>query len=288
MKNIDKTLEDGWLELNAKFPFKNYINPARKSGYFDMVKKVVKWSGTDVDVLDFGAGPCDKTALFAKAGMRVTAFDTLNDSWVKKDNNRQKILDFATGFGIDYILPSEQDHSPWASKKYDVIMSHDVLEHFHSSPRILLNKLLECLKPGGLLVTTVPNAANLRKRLHLLVGKTNYNRYDYFYWYPGAWNGHVREYVSKDLELLNKYLKLDKVELSSYHLQLDALPPLLRAPFRAASYLMPGVRDSWMLVSRKPESWTSQIEPSKQQIKDALGWHYFDMSQYEYDWESQD
>lgn len=288
MSKIEELLEEGWLQLNNSFPFDNYINQARKSGYFDMVRKVEKWSGTDVDVLDFGAGPCDKTALFSKVGMKVTAFDTLNDSWVKKDNNRQKILDFASSFGVDYILPSEDNETPWDSKKYDVIMSHDVLEHFHSSPRILLNKLVESLKPGGLLVTTVPNAANLRKRLHLLVGKTNYNRYDYFYWYPGAWNGHVREYVKKDLELLNKYLNLEKVELSSYHLQLDALPALLRTPFKIGSYLMPGVRDSWMLVSRKPKSWSSQVEPSPEQIKDALGWHYFDMSQYDYDWESED
>ena len=288
MNKFDKTLESGWIELNDKFPFQGYINPARKSGYFDMVKKVAKWSGVDVDVLDFGAGPCDKTALFAKAGMRVTAFDTLNDSWVKQDNNRTKILNFAQECSIEYLLPTKQESAPWNSRTYDVIMSHDVLEHFHSSPRILLNELIECLKPGGLLVTTVPNAANLRKRLHLLVGKTNYNRYDYFYWYPGAWNGHVREYVRQDLELLNQYLKLDKVELSSYHLQLDALPAVLRGPFKAASYLAPGVRDSWMLVSRKPENWTSQIVPSKKQIKEALGWHYFDMSQYDYDWKSQD
>jgi len=274
--------------LDTQFPFSNYINPARKSGYFDMVKKFAKWSGVDVEVLDFGAGPCDKTALFASVGMRVTAFDTLNDSWVRKDNNRQKILDFAASFEIDYKLPTAENPSPWASKRYDVIMSHDVLEHFHSSPRILLNKLLECLKPGGLLVTTVPNAANLRKRMHLLVGKTNCNRYDYFYWYPGAWYGHVREYVKNDLELLNKYLRLDKVELSSYYLQLDALPTLLRTPYKIATYFAPGVRDSWMLVSRKPENWVSQIESSSQQIKSALGWHYFDMSQYDYDWESQD
>lgn len=288
MRNITEKLEDGWADLNAEFPFHNYINPARKSGYFDMVKKVEKWSGVDVDVLDFGAGPCDKTALFAKVGMNVTAFDTLNDSWVKQDNNRQKILDFAAGFGIDYQLPTDENRFPFMEKKFDVIMSHDVLEHFHSSPRILLNKLLECLKPGGLLVTTVPNAANLRKRLHLLVGKTNYNRYDYFYWYPGRWNGHVREYVKLDLELMNRYLQLEKVELSSYHLQLDALPLPLRAPFKLLSNLMPGVRDSWMLVSRKPLDWTSQVKPSPEQIKQALGWHYHDMSQYDYDWESEE
>ena len=288
MNELNSVLEAGCKDLNQNFPFKNYINQARKSGYLDMVRKVAKHSGTDVDVLDFGAGPCDKTALFALSGMRVTAFDTLNDSWVKKDNNRQKILDFASNYKIEYMLPSHDNPEPWSEKKYDVIMSHDVLEHFHSSPRIVLNKLLECLRPGGLLITTVPNAANIRKRLHLLVGKTNYNRYDYFYWYPGPWNGHVREYVKNDLVLMNKYLKLDLVEISSYHLQLDALPSFLRMPFRILSHLMPGARDSWMSISRKPSDWTSQTIPSKKQIKDALGWHYFDMSQYEYDWESED
>lgn len=28
------------VKINRVFPFKNYFNPVRKSGYFDMVKKV--------------------------------------------------------------------------------------------------------------------------------------------------------------------------------------------------------------------------------------------------------
>ncbi len=282
--NIDVKLEESWRVLLDKFPFQHYINPARKSGYFDMVKKVAKWTGTDVDVLDFGAGPCDKTTLFALVGMNVTAFDTLEDTWHKADNNREKILRFSKDVGIDYVMPSEGEPFPFAKKKYDVIMSHDVLEHFHSSPRIILNKLIKCLKPSGILAITVPNAANLRKRLHLLVGKTNYNRYDYFYWYPGYWNGHVREYVKDDLLQMNNFIKMDLVELSTYHLQLDVLPGFLRPPYKLFTRLIPSVRDSWMLISRKPNDWVEHYEPTKEQLDQALGWHYFDLSKYSYDW----
>ena len=52
-RELDTKLEESYAELLQKFPFENYINPARKSGYFDMVRKVEKWSGVDVDVLDF-------------------------------------------------------------------------------------------------------------------------------------------------------------------------------------------------------------------------------------------
>ena len=105
---LNKDLEDAWVRLNNEFPFKGYINHARKSGYFNMVRKVAKWTGTDVSVLDFGAGPCDKTALFSLVGMQVTAFDDLQDSWHKIDGNRDTILKFAESVGITYALPDKK------------------------------------------------------------------------------------------------------------------------------------------------------------------------------------
>lgn len=288
MKNSRITareLDEAWKEVKDTFPFDGYIHEGRKSGYQDMVSKVAKWSVPDASVLDFGAGPCDKTAMFSKVGMKVTAFDTLQDAWHKLDGNRQKILDFSKSVGINYCLPSDDDPLPFLSEQYDVLMSHDVMEHLHSSPRVLLNKLLECVKPGGILAITVPNAANLRKRLHLLFGKTNYNKFEYFYWYPGMWNGHVREYVYKDLFLLNEYLGLELLELSTYNLQLDVLPPYARKPFAICANLVPGVRDSWMLVARKPKSWAPKYAPNDEQFQSAFGGQYFDYSRSDFDWE---
>ena len=277
-------LEKAWININEDFPFKGYVREGRKSGYQDMVSKVEKWSGRNSSVLDFGAGPCDKTAMFSQIGMDVTAFDTLQDAWHKLDDNRQKILDFSDKMGIKYCLPTETDPLPFLSQQYDVLMSHDVMEHLHSSPRVLLNKLLECVKPGGILAITVPNAANLRKRIHLMMGKTNYNKFDYFYWYPGMWNGHVREYVRNDLFLLNEYLGLELLELDTYNLQLDVLPAYARKPFAAFATLFPGVRDSWMLVARKPENWTPKYAPNPKQFDKAFGGQYFDYKAADFDW----
>jgi len=281
----NKEMDVHWEKINVEFPFKGYIQPSRKTGYYDMVKKVVKWSGVDARVIDFGAGPCDKTALFSLVGMDVVAFDNLEDAWHKLNDNRQKILDFSAQVGIDYRLPNESVEFPFLTEKFDVIMAHDVLEHFHSSPRVLLNTILKCLKPNGILAITVPNAANLRKRIHLLFGKTNYNKYEYFYWYPGSWSGHVREYVRNDLELMNNFLGLDLLELSTYNLQLDVLPKMLRNPYKVFASFFPGIRDSWMLISRKPKTWSPKFRPNKEEHKEAFGNQYFDYTGTDFDWE---
>ena len=281
----DCELEDAWTEVVTKFPFKGYIQSARKSGYFEMVRKVVKWSGRDAKVLDFGAGPCDKTALFALIGMEVEAYDTLQDAWHQLDDNKEKLLTFANSMGINYYLPNDENEYTFSNKQYDVLMLHDVIEHFHSSPRSTLNKLLMYVRPGRILAITVPNAANLRKRMHLLVGKTNYSRFDYYYWYPGIWRGHVREYVKNDLILLTKFLGLDLLELSTYHLQLDVLPAIARRLFIIFSKVFPGTRDSWILICRKPVDWKQRLEPNSDEFKYAFGNQYYDYSKANFDWE---
>lgn len=282
--DLNDVLRSSWTRLIKTFPFDNYIRESRQVGYFEMVRKVVEWSSCDAKVLDFGAGPCDKTALFALAGMQITAFDDLQDAWHKLNGNREKILAFADSVGIEYIVPSTPGELPIPDKEYDVLMSHDVLEHLHVSPRALLNKLLHYVKPGGIMVITVPNAANLRKRIHLLLGKTNYNPYTYYYWYPGLWRGHIREYVRNDLILLNQFLGLELLELTTYHLQLDVLPAWARPLFVALSNFVPGFRDSWMLISRKPENWQPRSEPDSEQFNRAFGGQYFDYSKANFDW----
>lgn len=278
-------LERAWLAVNESFPFKGYIKAARKPGYFEMVRRVARWCSRDSKLLDFGAGPCDKTALFSLVGMKVTAFDNLQDAWHRLDGNRERILSFAKSVSIDYCVPDEDEAFDFAEREYDVLMLHDVIEHFHSSPRVLLNKLLRYVRPEGILAITVPNAANLRKRVHLLFGRTNYNHFEYFYWYPGLWKGHVREYVKKDLLLLNKFLGLELLELSTYHLQLDVLPAGARRPFVAFSAIFPGIRDSWMLIARKPRDWNPRFRPDPEEFSQAFGGQYYDYSTADLDWE---
>lgn len=56
---------------------------------------------------------------------------------------------------------------------YDAIIFGDVLEHLRD-PRVVLEKLSARLKPGGKILMSLPNIANIWVRLNLLFGRFNY------------------------------------------------------------------------------------------------------------------
>ena len=144
---------------------------------------------------------------------------------------------------------------PTEAESYDLVMLNDVIEHLHDSPRELLNDLIILIKPGGYLLITVPNLANIRKRVDLLRGRTNLARFTSFYWWPGPWRGNVREYVKEDLESLAQFLGLHLVELKSCHHMIYLLPAAARPAYRAVTCLFPGWRDSWLLLAHKASGW---------------------------------
>ena len=73
---------------------------------------------------------------------------------------------YAKKAGIEFVLAGEYP-MPFEANFFDMVMIHDVLEHLHNSPRILLTELLRFVKPNGFFFATVPNAVNLRKRVNV-------------------------------------------------------------------------------------------------------------------------
>jgi SAM-dependent methyltransferase len=151
----------------------------------------------------------------------------------------------------DRILPFATPQS------FDMVMMHDVLEHLHDSPRGLVTQLTRLIRDGGFFFVTVPNAANIRKRLSLLRGSTNLPDFEYFYWLPSPWRGHVREYVRQDVLLLATYLGLQIREVRSTHHMLARIPERARPIYRAATAVFTGWRDTWVLVAQKPAGWVA-------------------------------
>ena len=191
-------------------------------------------------------------------GFQCSAVDNLQDA---QPGEHERIAAFAREFGVDFrpFDAGKEAPLPFAKESFDMIMLHHVIEHLHDSPRELLNDLLELVKPGGLLFITVPNAGNLRKRLHLLAGKTNMPPFEAFYWHPGAWTGHIREYVRGDLALLARYLNLETLELRG----IDDLMAvrfagggLKQSAWRLGTAAFRGWKDTWQLVARKNHDWT--------------------------------
>ncbi|MGB7267119.1 MAG: methyltransferase domain-containing protein [Terracidiphilus sp.] len=256
-EKIYQTPEDAFRFVVEHFPFKNYIN-AGSNNHLNIARCVRRHLAPGAKILDFGAGPCDKTAVLQAMGFECSAYDDLQDAWHVKSNNRERIVAFAESAGIHFTLAKPGVGLGYPKAYFDMLILNDVLEHLHDSPRELMNSLLELVKPNGLLLMTVPNAGNIRKRLVLLFGGTNYQQFDTYYWYPGQWRGHVREYVKSDLRKLSKYLSLEVLELHGCDQMLHRVRGVSRGVYVAATSLMKGWKDSWILVARKGTDWRPQ------------------------------
>jgi len=269
-----------WEAVLERFPFEGYIPVARKHAYVEMPRAIKRYLPVGSEILDFGAGSCDKTAMMSLQGFNVTAFDDWGDDWYTFGDNESKILTFAEQCAINYIKKFEQI----AEKKYDAIVLNNVVEHLHDSPRVLLNELLRSLKSGGYLFIAVPNAANFRKRIAIMLGKTNYPSYESFFWSADPWRGHVREYVESDLIKLAKFLNLEEKQVYSHHYHLDQVSEPYRSAFVGLCKIFPGWRETWMLVAKKNAGWTEKLQPSFDEAKVALKKHYFKYKEEDLKW----
>ena len=84
---------------------------------------------------------------------------------------------------------------------FDVIMSSGVIEHF-SQPFSVLEKMVELLKPGGKLITSVPNMDCLIRHFQKIFDREDYDR-------------HQRISI-KDLRTFYKQLDLKIIEVDYY------------------------------------------------------------------------
>jgi len=274
------TIEDAIRDVIRRFPFDGYMTPesAEKGAYSNIARTVMGYIPPGSKILDFGCGPCDKTAILQGLGYKCSAFDDLEDDWHKLPGNREKIMSFASDCGIDFKLADGRPF-PFEKESFDLVMLNDVLEHLHDSPRDILNDLVQLAKPEGLVLITVPNAVNIRKRLDVVFGRTNLPRFDGFYWYPGNWRGHVREYVKGDLARLSEFLDLEILELRGCDHMLEKLPRRIVPAYLLTTTLFQGWKDSWIMVSRKKPGWTPRKRLSREELEHVLG----KGTSYEYD-----
>ena len=243
-------------ELNEIFPFEKYIKEFSAGDPYKTVFSIAtQYLPNKSDVLDFGSGPCDKTAIVALLGHNCVAYDDMQDQWHKESDNGSKILDFSKKIGIKYINTLESEISS-QDNSFDMIMLNDVIEHLHESPKDILLSLIGLLKDDGIVFITVPNAGNIKKRLSLLSGGTNLPRFEAYYWYPGLWRGHIREYVYSDLIQLSHFLDLEIELIKGCDHMLENVPSWLIPLYKFVTRFFPKWKDSWVLVARKKPNWS--------------------------------
>jgi SAM-dependent methyltransferase len=91
---------------------------------------------------------------------------------------------------------------------FDVVTTFDSMEHWHHSPKRLFHSVMGKLKHGGVFVIGVPNAVNLRKRISVPLGYSNWSAMRDWYEAP-LFRGHVREPVVDDLSYIARDLGLE-------------------------------------------------------------------------------
>lgn len=269
------SIGDAVKSVRTRFPIDGYMTPIKESGaYTTIAETVIEHLPRGARILDFGCGPCDKTAILQVLGYNCYGCDDLEEDWHKSPGQRDSILDFARESGIDFRV-NNGSGLPFEPGEFDMVMMHDVLEHLHDSPREILNDLLELAKPDGFFFITVPNQVNIKKRVEVVMGRTNLTAYETFYWSDSPWRGHVREYVRDDLVKLTEYLGLSIVDLRGVDHMLHRIPAPTRIPYLAVTRLFNGWKDSWLLLAQKPAGWTSRRTLSmqeKQAILPDLSW----------------
>jgi SAM-dependent methyltransferase len=137
-------LESEELERMAGFEEWYWWHVARQSIVRRMLRRYAR---PQARMLDVGCGTGATTAALANLGM-ISGIDM-----------GPAALRYARARGLA-VARGSAEHLPARSAAFDVVVALDVLEHLDDDRRALL-EILRVLRPGGILVTTVPAYAFL-------------------------------------------------------------------------------------------------------------------------------
>ena len=120
---------DGWFDRIRKLYFKKIILRSNLS--------------PQSKILDFGCGPGDFMLVAQEMGIQADGVDAFPRS-----------VELARARGLNVTLGDEREMG-YPTKHFDAIFLQSVVEHL-ANPLEVLGRLLEYLKPGGLLIISAP------------------------------------------------------------------------------------------------------------------------------------
>lgn len=179
---INENSENPWIEAD--------VWEEMELGTLNHVLDHLKSSGDDVKILDVGVGLgrlLERIKSNHTGGLQLHGIDI-----------SLPYLQVAHFKGLNVAMAKIED-MPYTSNYFDIITCTDVLEHVYDL-NLCVGKIINCLKPGGVLIVRVPNREDL----------SSYLKPDYPYQMA-----HLRGFDEYSLELMfTKIFKLEFVAKS--------------------------------------------------------------------------
>jgi SAM-dependent methyltransferase len=220
-------------------------------------------------VLDIGIGPGIASLVLSKMGINVTGFDTWEE-YASEYNNRSgeknDIINRLKDHGVEIRFHNLSETLPFETDSFDVVLFLDVIEHLPGSPGPVLKEIYRLLKPGGYLIVTTPNMANLRNRVIFSFGKSHYLGFkDSFS--SAKYFGHNREYTFDEMvfmlresgftifssKLSNCWQIYTQIDSNQYDkkFRLNSLRQIVMLGYLFMTYLIPKTKFYMLLMARK-------------------------------------
>lgn len=206
-------------------------------------------------LIELGAAPGDQAVALAEAGYAVTALDIgiASDAWA--DGQEGRMATMFDKAGVDLVEWNlEELPYPLEDVTYDGVLMTEVYEHLRDYPIKSLYEAHRILKPGGRLYFTTPNAAYVRNRAQLVLGKSVASSLDD--WIAGLPHArHAREYTFPEIHRLLEMTGFQVVRSESHHFYRgtgSGMGRVAKSLIESAARLRPSFGPSIVIEARRP------------------------------------
>lgn len=159
-------LHKAQLSYDARYDINGEQYTYKRTDPYSSHSRIIEWIDRERphEVLEVGTATGYLTSEMKKRGCAVTG--------IEQDSEMAKI---AQQHCREMIVADVETLDFSELGKYDAVILGDVVEHLRN-PREFLQKMAQVLKPGGKVLISLPNVANIWVRLNLLFGRFNYSR----------------------------------------------------------------------------------------------------------------
>lgn len=213
-------LQKAKLIYDPKYDVKGDRYLYKKADPYSSHAQILKWVEQErpAEVLEVGTATGYLSAEMARMGCRVTG--------IEQD---PQMAEVARPYCQEMFIRDIEAMDFGELGAYDAIILGDVLEHLRN-PRGVLEKFSRLLKPGGRILISLPNIANIFVRVNLLLGRFKYTQVGILD------EGHLRFFTLKTARQLAADSGLDVINTQVTPIPLPLIMPAT-GKGRALSFL---------------------------------------------------